>query len=546
MTNKLNSNWKPVFAGSSSSDEDDENKYCIICAEKLIYCAKSPCNHTTCHICTFRQRALYKKDLCLVCRTDNDDLIFTDELTSSYQELKSKVVKSDKKYKVSFTSLTVYKIVLSLLEFDCIICSKTFKNFNDLFDHLSKIHDKYLCLLCSENKKAFPFELKVYSQKQLQTHLIKGDENDENFKGHPICKFCKGKRFYSTDELNLHLRKNHEECHVCKQIDSLNPQYFKNYDSLEDHFRTDHYICTVQSCLDAKFVVFPDEIELKTHLINEHNLSNNNLIFNNSKKLHSKLSTFEEPNDSLKVKKLRLEERARHYCNYDTTKFKLFQELNASFNNGYITAQDLKATYAKLFNNNSQEEVNLLLFDLCETLNNKNSQTAELKNLVSIEKKMLDNKNDDLFPALSSSSSNLELNTWVTKKKPLKRPKQEDFPPLSVPKPTQKVKSWASVSHTVNPVSVKKATSVTAKIPNYLETKKVEVKKKVTLSDELFPALPTQQKKVIPRVNPIPKGNGSWDTGSPLDNLNSLQDELPIPIKKGKKKKQILFQSGRM
>ena len=44
-------------------EEIPEDEQCIICAERIKYAALTPCNHTTCHKCTFRQRSLYEKHM---------------------------------------------------------------------------------------------------------------------------------------------------------------------------------------------------------------------------------------------------------------------------------------------------------------------------------------------------------------------------------------------------------------------------------------------------------------------------------------------------
>lgn len=96
-------------------------------------------------------------------------------------------------------------------------------------------------------------------------------------------------------------------------------------------------------------------------------------------------------------------------------------------------------------------------------------------------------------------------------------------------------------------------------VPNYLSPAANAPKPTRTAKkdDPDFPELPKlATKNVIPRVNPIPQGNGQWDSrpgssasssaASSSMNLNelgqNLPDGTPITVKgKGKKKKQILF-----
>jgi hypothetical protein len=109
----------------------------------------------------------------------------------------------------------------------------------------------------------------------LKRHQKFGDDDpgaidQSGFKGHPECGFCR-ERFYGDDELYTHCRDKHERCHICDRRDgSRKQQYFVNYDSLEVHFRKDHFLCPDRECLEKKFVVFDSEMDLKAHQIETH------------------------------------------------------------------------------------------------------------------------------------------------------------------------------------------------------------------------------------------------------------------------------------
>lgn len=47
-------------------------------------------------------------------------------------------------------------------------------------------------------------------------------------------------------------------------------QYYEDYNSLELHFRHEHFLCSDQECLDKKFVVFESEMDLKAHQLEVH------------------------------------------------------------------------------------------------------------------------------------------------------------------------------------------------------------------------------------------------------------------------------------
>jgi hypothetical protein len=131
-----------------------------------------------------------------------------------------------------------------------------------------------MCDLCTRNKKVFTHEHELFTDKELDRHMKKGDDNpgaidQSGFKGHPLCGFC-GERFYGDDELYNHCKLKHERCFICDRREGRQPLYFQNYDTLEAHFRKDHFMCGERECLEKKFIVFPSELDLKAHQLAEH------------------------------------------------------------------------------------------------------------------------------------------------------------------------------------------------------------------------------------------------------------------------------------
>lgn len=53
---------------AEGDDASDDAVLCFICANPVAYHSIAPCNHTTCHICGLRMRALYKDKNCAHCR----------------------------------------------------------------------------------------------------------------------------------------------------------------------------------------------------------------------------------------------------------------------------------------------------------------------------------------------------------------------------------------------------------------------------------------------------------------------------------------------
>ena len=70
-------------------------------------------------------------------------------------------------------------------------------------------------------------------------------------------------------KLHEHLNKEHYKCHVCEKA-GLPNQFFKDYDRLEVHFRSEHFLCPDPSYLAARFVVFENEIDFRAHRMAVH------------------------------------------------------------------------------------------------------------------------------------------------------------------------------------------------------------------------------------------------------------------------------------
>ena len=163
-----------------------------------------------------------------------------------------------------------------LLRYNCpdLSCDVACLGWPDLHRHVRNIHHKKMCDLCTRNKKVFTHEHELFTDKELERHMKKGDDNpgaidQSGFRGHPLCGFC-GERFYGDDELYVHCRAKHERCFICDRRNGTRPQYYLNYDTLEQHFKKDHFLCSERECLEKKFVVFPSEIDLKAHQLQEH------------------------------------------------------------------------------------------------------------------------------------------------------------------------------------------------------------------------------------------------------------------------------------
>ena len=255
-----------------------------------------PISYTSqvCTTCVVRMRFVQKDLKCCICKQENTTIYCTKALGSytpgfvalearrqsghlmTYHDLLDAWVDDD----VLLASLT------KLTALHCPECTKEaggddhespiFHSLAALRRHLREIHRQQFCDLCLKHRQVFLGEQSRYTSKELEIHLTKGDTSishsalcDTNFKGHPMCRFCR-KRFYDDSELYTHMERQHEHCHICRQRSAGSYTYYKDYHDLHRHFTKDHHACHVNSCLEKKFVVFGTEAELRAHLATSH------------------------------------------------------------------------------------------------------------------------------------------------------------------------------------------------------------------------------------------------------------------------------------
>ena len=121
----------------------------------------------------------------------------------------------------------------------------------------------------------FTHEHSLFTNAELRKHEKYGDDapgslNQSGFRGHPECGFCR-ERFYGDDELYVHCRDRHERCYICdRRSGNRQQQYYVDYNALEHHFQTDHFLCLDKECLEKKFVVFESQMDLKAHQLECH------------------------------------------------------------------------------------------------------------------------------------------------------------------------------------------------------------------------------------------------------------------------------------
>ena len=228
----------------------------------------SHCNHL-CSICLLRVRALQRIFTCPVCKGDLPQVICGhDHLTSIniWGDNAGPDYTMDQRSNIFFPKEYYKRNIEQLFLWKCKVCFVTKRDAKALKHHLTTEHNMQLCNLCIEHKQIFPSEQKVYSQSEYEKHLKNGDNDGSD--GHPNCEFCK-KRYYDKVGLFTHLSKDHFTCHLCER-EGIRFKYYKDYYSLESHFRNTHYICEEPACIAKRFIVFSSDIELASHTLQWH------------------------------------------------------------------------------------------------------------------------------------------------------------------------------------------------------------------------------------------------------------------------------------
>mmetsp|Transcript_14500 Transcript_14500/g.36421 ORF Transcript_14500/g.36421 Transcript_14500/m.36421 type:complete len:872 (-) Transcript_14500:54-2669(-) len=279
----------------------EQSDACLICFSDLgtNMRAKLPCGHDDmCGVCHLRLRHLHEDKKCPICKTTNDTIIVDKDDSKTFEDYPrwGDEIGAGFVYKQDvgmFFEEDYYKqAIVPLYEFSCNKCDFTVddsvfvnqhlnKDENEkgtkkkkkprrlLLDHLRNKHRLGICQLCIDHKRDFISQLPRFTPSQLQNHLKKGDGPGSGFNGHPICEFCRPKRFYDVNYLYQHLHKEHYKCHICEKQGKDN-QWFKHYGSLARHFEKQHFLCNHPQCLEARFVVFENELDLKAHEIAVH------------------------------------------------------------------------------------------------------------------------------------------------------------------------------------------------------------------------------------------------------------------------------------
>lgn len=268
--------------GKEGKEGKEGEEVCFICAHTTKFWSISPCEHRVCSLCSLRLRGLYQNKACPMCKVEHAYVHITSQPTAPFLSIKT--LATDDVLGMKFESPACKSSVLTAMKLTCPQkgCGTVLSSKSDLRRHVSTVHNALVCDICLTHKKAFSFELSLFENKPA----LLAHQRDLKT-GHPMCKVCKS-FFYSEDELATHCRDRHEPCHIClarKRRLHLNQRttssgtsgalfeqdhYHADYTALEEHFRREHFVCQDPICLEAKFVVFENELELKAHMAQVH------------------------------------------------------------------------------------------------------------------------------------------------------------------------------------------------------------------------------------------------------------------------------------
>ncbi|KAJ2491254.1 hypothetical protein IWW37_002421 [Coemansia sp. RSA 2050] len=255
-------------------EEGEEEDVCFICADAVEFYAVGECNHRTCFRCNMRLRALFKSNACPYCKSEMESVIYTRNAVATYEELcKDPLPFSDESLSIKFDCEEAHAKSMYMLQFNCPrdMCQYVDGGgWKGLKAHASNDHTLQFCDLCVKNKMSFSHEHRLYTKAQLRAHYSRGDGT--GFTGHPQCDFCRTS-FYDNDQLFDHCRKKHEQCFICVRNGTGRHVYFADYSALEKHFNNDHIPCRHAFCLEKKFVVFENDIDLQSHELEVHGSS---------------------------------------------------------------------------------------------------------------------------------------------------------------------------------------------------------------------------------------------------------------------------------
>lgn len=225
-----------------------------------------------CSICFMRMRALLRNFNCPSCKTLLEQVVCSGDANKKFEDFQiwgescGPDHQYDQKSQMFFPKDYYRTRIEPLWSCKCKMCPLVKRDLKGLRIHVSSDHNLQICSLCVEHRQSFPSEHKYYTKAEYEKHLRVGD--GDGSQGHPYCEFCR-KRYFDKTALFTHLMQDHYSCHICAKL-GVQYKYYSDYETLEEHFRGEHFLCSEPECLMKKFVVFADAIDLQAHGLQFH------------------------------------------------------------------------------------------------------------------------------------------------------------------------------------------------------------------------------------------------------------------------------------
>ncbi|KAJ0403754.1 hypothetical protein P43SY_006297 [Pythium insidiosum] len=269
-------------ASGEQEADDEEEDFCLLCADPIAFYAVGDCNHHgICSKCSLRMRMLMNDRNCPICKQHLDRVVVSrgrrqfDSFQLWGDAGGRDSVRDDASDIIFYECRAHYNTLRALRDYACRMkrCRVVCGSLSKLKDHLRIEHSTEFCELCMEHQHFFVQEHEVFTKAGLRAHNVGRNRSagprasGKDF--HPMCQFCK-RRFYGDMQLYEHLERDHFRCHICKS----EHEYFRNYLSLEAHYRHQHHLCEDPVCLANRFIVFPNEIEYNAHMRAIHGVTN--------------------------------------------------------------------------------------------------------------------------------------------------------------------------------------------------------------------------------------------------------------------------------
>jgi len=282
------------LAHKASVDRADFENHCVVCTDEAEDWAISDCNHIVCANCSHRMRYLYKDTVCVMCKSKVKKVVVTTKTSRNFDEFDLKTLHYDKQVDTYYTDIITANRFKAFRSLQCPVCfredensldiSSAFESMKNLHLHVRDAHQRVLCDICVAFRKCYVCEQDVFAS----DHINKGGKHgasgqpsaavapkidsgkDQTIKkhvreAHPLCQYCR-KHFFDDDALYGHLQKSHDSCFICERNGILY-QYFRNYASLENHYRKEHYMCESPDC---QGIVYDSAVDLQVHNRERH------------------------------------------------------------------------------------------------------------------------------------------------------------------------------------------------------------------------------------------------------------------------------------